>query len=655
MNITSNNLIATRGILDGSAWDINADYYTELQDISSFSSTNVPPNNSSIFTDISFWYALYQLKTNWNRVRGTFQADTIWSYLEQFKFLRGPIESLDTAPSTDSVRQTDPYWMGDRYYTATSDFTANYTGADKSRRIIWLLNHFMAEVGSIENVYAGLKHFKDKQWEDVGLDIKGARDLASGGLVQLLLSSGTTNNSEVDTLAAQLRPGETLDDVVDRRVKALTVGLRNLGTLFDVADLASMGKPKTLIENLYGLGLSKLGDLHGKILALEVADLDDVKDVYLLQILREIKGNALAEIIQRTGVKLPAPERVTTVADLLVAENIFSKEVLDELPNGSMEGLANFLGKVPGQYNTFEDIIELLESIEVPDIANLAQDEQPLPQADYDALVAGLPLGSGIFDNPTVADFFEPLTGINTHAGFKIFNELNRRLYDVVGYSTIYTLYTPGSGSHTWRNAWVTTLQALFESGMNDVLARCEAEYIKFEKQTTITSNIMNAYFGQALATPDQYFTTVTDTDPSVFGLVTGITQWGQETNFGFSDILLKLAADNRFGDAVVASLKDGRAKTKQRRKGAPLVGVKDTQSFKSELSNAQIDVVRQELETAKQKLNQALDRGESALELRIRVDQLTEEFKTLRDRPGVQVVKKTFQGDTDRPENIVS
>jgi len=146
MNITSNNLIATRGILDGSAWDINADYYTELQDISSFSSTNVPPNNSSIFTDISFWYALYQLKTNWNRVRGTFQADTIWSYLEQFKFLRGPIESLDTAPSTDSVRQTDPYWMGDRYYTATSDFTANYTGADKSRRIIWLLNHFMAEV-----------------------------------------------------------------------------------------------------------------------------------------------------------------------------------------------------------------------------------------------------------------------------------------------------------------------------------------------------------------------------------------------------------------------------------------------------------------------------------------------------------------------------
>jgi len=621
MNITSNNLIATRGILDGSAWDINADYYTELQDISSFSSTNVPPNNSSIFTDISFWYALYQLKTNWSRVRGTFQADTIWSYLEQFKFLRGPIESLDTAPSTDSVRQTDPYWMGDRYYTATADFTANYTGADKSRRIIWLLNHFMAEVGSIENVYAGLKHFKDKQWEDVGLDIKGARDLASGGLVQLLLSSGTTNNSEVDTLAVQLRPGETLDDVVDRRVKALTVGLRNLGTLFDVADLASMGKPKTLIENLYGLGLSKLGDLHGKILALEVADLDDVKDVYLLQILREIKGNALVEIIQRTGVKLPAPERVTTVADLLVAENIFSK----------------------------------LESIEVPDIANLAQDEQPLPQADYDALVAELPLGSGIFDNPTVADFFEPLTGINTHAGFKIFNELNRRLYDVVGYSTIYTLYTPGSGSNTWRNAWVTTLQALFESGMNDVLARCEAEYIKFEKQTTITSNIMNAYFGQALATPDQYFTTVTDTDPSVLGLVTGITQWGQETNFGFSDILLKLAADNRFGDAVVASLKDGRAKTKQRRKGAPLVGVKDTQSFKSELSNAQIDVVQQELETAKQKLNQALDRGESALELRIRVDQLTEEFKTLRDRPGVQVVKKTFQGDTDRPENIVS
>jgi len=653
MSITSNNLIATRGILDGSAWSINADYANELLDIRSFSNTSNPAS-TTVSNDISFWYALYQLKTNWSYITGSSQADTIWSYLEQFKCLRGPIEAVGTVPSTDSVKQTDPYWMGDRYYTATADFTANYTGADKSRRIIWLLNHFMAEVGSIENVYAGLKHFKDKQWEDVGLDIKGARDLASGGLVQLLLSSGTTNNSEVDTLAAQLRSGETLDDVVDRRVKALTVGLRNLGTLFDVADLASMGKPKTLIENLYGLGLSKLGDLHGKILALEVADLDDVKDVYLLQILREIKGNALVEIIERTGVKLPAPERVTTVADLLVAENIFSKEVLDELPNGSMEGLANFLGKVPGQYNTFEDIIELLESIEVPDIANLAQDEQPLPQADYDALVAGLPLGSGIFDNPTVADFFEPLTGTNTHAGFKIFNELNRRVYEVVGAGTIYTLYTPANND-TWRNAWVTVLQAITSDTVRSILNRVNAEYVRFEKQTTITSNIMNAYFGQALGTPDQYFVTVTDTDPSVFGLVTGITQWGQETNFGFSDSLLKLAADNRFGDAVVASLKDGRAKTKQRRKGAPLVGVKDTQSFKSELSNARIDVVQQELETSKQQLNQALDRGESALELRLRVDQLTEEFKTLRDRPGVQVVKKTFQGDTDRPENIVS
>lgn len=653
MSITSNNLIATRGILDGSAWSINADYANELLDIRSFSNTSNPAS-TTVSNDISFWYALYQLKTNWGYITGSSQADTIWSYLEQFKCLRGPIEAVGTVPSTDSVKQTDPYWMGDRYYTATTDFTANYTGADKSRRIIWLLNHFMAEVGSIENVYAGLKHFKDKQWEDVGLDIKGARDLASGGLVQLLLSSGTTNNSEVDTLAAQLRSGETLDDVVDRRVKALTVGLRNLGTLFDVADLASMGKPKTLIENLYGLGLSKLGDLHGKILALEVADLDDVKDVYLLQILREIKGNALVEIIERTGVKLPAPERVTTVADLLVAENIFSKEVLDELPNGSMEGLANFLGKVPGQYNTFEDIIELLESIEVPDIANLAQDEQPLPQADYDALVAGLPLGSGIFDNPTVADFFEPLTGTNTHAGFKIFNELNRRVYEVVGAGTIYTLYTPANND-TWRNAWVTVLQAITSDTVRSILNRVNAEYVRFEKQTTITSNIMNAYFGQALGTPDQYFVTVTDTDPSVFGLVTGITQWGQETNFGFSDSLLKLAADNRFGDAVVASLKDGRAKTKQRRKGAPLVGVKDTQSFKSELSNARIDVVQQELETSKQQLNQALDRGESALELRLRVDQLTEEFKTLRDRPGVQVVKKTFQGDTDRPENIVS
>ena len=653
MSITSNNLIATRGILDGSAWSINADYANELLDIRSFSNTSNPAS-TTVSNDISFWYALYQLKTNWSYITGSSQADTIWSYLEQFKCLRGPIEAVGTVPSTDSVKQTDPYWMGDRYYTATADFTANYTGADKSRRIIWLLNHFMAEVGSIENVYAGLKHFKDKQWEDVGLDIKGARDLASGGLVQLLLSSGTTNNSEVDTLAAQLRSGETLDDVVDRRVKALTVGLRNLGTLFDVADLASMGKPKTLIENLYGLGLSKLGDLHGKILALEVADLDDVKDVYLLQILREIKGNALVEIIERTGVKLPAPERVTTVADLLVAENIFSKEVLDELPNGSMEGLANFLGKVPGQYNTFEDIIELLESIEVPDIANLAQDEQPLPQADYDALVAGLPLGSGIFDNPTVADFFEPLTGTNTHAGFKIFNELNRRVYEVVGAGTIYTLYTPANND-TWRNAWVTVLQAITSDTVRSILNRVNAEYVRFEKQTTITSNIMNAYFGQALGTPDQYFVTVTDTDPSVFGLVTGITQWGQETNFGFSDSLLKLAADNRFGDAVVASLKDGRAKTKQRRKGAPLVGVKDTQSFKSELSNARIDVVQQELETSKQQLNQALDRGESGLELRLRVDQLTEEFKTLRDRPGVQVVKKTFQGDTDRPENIVS
>lgn len=651
MSITSNNLIATRGILDGSAFEINADYANELLDIRSFSNTSNPAN-TTVSNDISFWYALYQLKTNWNYITGSSQADTIWSYLEQFKCLRGPIEAVGIIPSTDSVKQTDPYWMGDRYYTATANFTANYTGTDKSRRIIWLLNHFAAEVAQSESVYAGLKFFKDKQWEDVGLDIKGPRDLASGGLVQLLLTGSNTNKKELDVLAQSLRPGETLDDVVERRVKALTSGLRGLGTLFDVADLANMGKPKTLIENLYGLGLSKLGGLNDKILDLKVADLADIKDVYLLQVLREIKGNALQEIIERTEVKLPFPDRVITVADLLDKNNLFSEEVLNELPGGTMEGLADFLSKVPGQYNTFEDVIEMLESIEVPDITNLADDVQPLPQADYDSLVSSLPLGNGIFNNPIIPDFFEPLIGKNTHAGFKIFNELNRRLYNVVGSGTIFTLYTPANND-TWRNAWVTTLQAVISGSIRNILDRCEDEYVKFSSQTAITSNIMNSYFGIALDTPDQYFVTITDIDPSVWGLINGIKNWGQETNYGYSDVLLKLTANNRFGDAVVASLKDGRAKNKQQRRGATLIGVKDTVAYKTELSNQHIDTVKLSLDSAKQKLNQALDSGQDALELRLRVDQLTEEFKTLRDIPGVKVVKKQFRGDTNRPENF--
>jgi len=650
MSITSNNLIATKGIVDGSAWTINADYANELLDIRSFSNTSNPAN-TTVSNDISFWYALYQLKTNWGFITGSSQANTIWSYLEQFKCLRGPIEAVGTIPGTDSIKQTDPYWMGDRYYTATSDFTANYTGTDKSRRIIWLLNHFAAEVGQSEHTYVGLKFFKDKQWEDIGLDITGSLDVANGGLVQLLLTGGSVERNELKELVANLRTGETLEDVVSRRIDVLSQGLRNLGTLFDVADLANMGKAKTLIENLYQLGLSKIGNLHNKLLELQIESLDDINDSYLRGILQEIKGLALEEIIERTGVVLPNRSLVTTAADLLEARNIFSRSVQSELPGGTIQGLAQFLDKIPGQYNTFEDVIQLLNSIEVPDISNLVDDVQPLPSADYDSLVASLPLGSGIFDNPVITDFFEPLTGSRTHAGFKIFNELNRRLYDVVGGATMFTLYSPANND-TWRNAWVTTLQALFESGINNILARCEAEYVIFEKQTTITSNIMNAYFGQALATPDQYFVTVTDTDPSYWGLVINLANWGNETKFGYSDVLLKLVANNRYGDAVVASLKEGRANFNKKRKGAPVLGVKDSNAFRTELSNIKIDEIKQELQLAKQKLAEAIENNLDTLELRLRVDTLTEHYKTLRDVPGVEVNKKVFVGENGGPSS---
>lgn len=625
MTITPTVLIAANGILNDQAFGVNSDLGTEVFDLQDYVVSNVAgTQNTSILN------ALLVLKENWETevMTDATDRDALWALIENYKFLRGNRTTKTESLTASSIRVTDPKWVCDKYNDIHVLFNAS---ANKTFKVNYLMQQFEPVVTSSEKTHISLAKFKDAEWDDISLDVKSHDEIANNGLVRLLLTGSDVQIDNIKLLKQNLRVAERLDDVAGRRLAVLSKALRDLGQLFDAKDLANMGLAKTLIENMYSLGLSQIGALHKKVLALEVNSLDDIKEIYLVDILREITGKALDEIIERTGVVLPDPAKVKTLADLLKQENLFSKEVLDELPNGTLTGLASVLEKIPGNFETLTQVSDMLDGVEIPILTNLTAEASPLPATDYDAILSKTPKGSGVVNNVILPDMFCPITGTNIYTAIKIFNKFNEAVENLLGAASIYSLSAVNQASQTtdtWRNNWITALNSITTSTSCIYwLNRCEEEYAEFYRQTSVTDSVFKAFFGTSESLLSEWSGWADSNNPSgattydnpdgntdssyasSSRLVNSLHQFGVDTgNLGYRETFEKLAKNNRFGDAIRSALSEGKMAVIEARNGNTLVGTFNETEFRAGLAKEALIEATEKRKKARIELDKMID-----------------------------------------------
>jgi len=572
MSITPTVLIAGSGLLNNQALSIDTDYVSDTSVAGQVSNMHLIPFLASI-------------NATWSGIAQSYK-DRVIELFGDYPFI---MQSALTNPGNSDYQAYNILY---NVKTAQTSFNAAFgSSANRARRINYMFNQVAPLVYGAEETYAAISHYKNKSWDDVSLDARDHSDLATNGILRVLLTGSDDQIDNIKLVRQQLREGETLNDVAGRRLALLSKALRNLGTLYDPEDLANMGKAKTLIENMYSLGLSRVGNLNQLILELEISSLDDIRDQYLAQVLTKITGKALADVIDRTGVVLANPSAVKTLADLLIPENLFGAKTLAELPNRTLTGLAEVLDKINGRYQTMADVADMLDTVEIPDLSALVDEAQPVPQADIDLFLAKYGSGTGLHGNPTMGDFFWWLTG---QSDFKNLMRKMRNLNDAAYANTTlrinihnYFLYP------SQPPRFIAVIEELATD--RDVLywaRECGKVYEKLVTQWLATKQLYALHFGTTITSYSSQ-TTVDGNDTGLSATISNLHNFGVDSaDLGFKGFWEGLANTSRYGEAVKASLSEGRVLQQQAAQGRPAIGV-------AELSKLRRDSAKVELQSA--------------------------------------------------------
>jgi len=197
-------------------------------------------------------------------------------------------------------------------------------------------------------------------------------------------------------------------------VPALAEQMQNLGTMFDTADLARIADPAALIKNLMNQGLGDVGNLSTMVEEnqLDLEYPDDTEKAVLTNILEQIKGSDLDEIISVTNFEPAFPENISTLADVLDINNLFTEDALAAVGESpTLEDLSNKLSNIGGKFGSLSTVGTFLSSLVLRSFPLLNSLKSPLPDNLVSNLSSSLGQGAGPFGNPTAADMTASASG----------------------------------------------------------------------------------------------------------------------------------------------------------------------------------------------------------------------------------------------------
>lgn len=406
-----------------------------------------------------------------------------------------------------------------------------------------------------------------KSFDGFGLGMGKFSDMASGGLSQIMSPGG------ISLPGLPGMPGLSAAALTAKPdFAALGSTFASFGKAFDSTNLKTMFEPSGFIANLTKQGLGDIGGLNDKLqeAGIDPDNIAAANPLVVKQVLATIGGSDLAKIIKQTGMTLPATANVTSVADLLDAKKILPADVLSKLPGGDLAGLGNSLISMGGNFKSPADISKMLGGISTPDLPFMDALSSPLPDDIKAAFAPMLGAGAGPFGNPTVNDIIGTAAGHgHTDAFTGILAAQTKLLASPQGQALKAAADSLAADptDPTKLSTFIAAQTAVTSSGNAD-LAKLVADSTASlaTTQTQLATEISN--LSVAGITPTA---ATTPAATQLLGMASKLHDMGvDKQQLGFNSMLTGMAGSNLYGDAIKATLAEGKNIAKSAAAGIP-------------------------------------------------------------------------------------
>lgn len=255
---------------------------------------------------------------------------------------------------------------------------------------------------------AALKQFQGKSFTDIAPNFGKMSDVNTNGLSNMF--SGALGN------VPSLPPGMVPADLLKDSMAKLGASMKGMGTMFDPGNLGKMSDPLALVANLQKQGLGDIGGLNERLYEAGIENIEDADPETVKRVLAKIQGEDLKRLMKNTGFSPTG--QVTDLSQILDAKNILPSNLLSALPGGDLGGLANGLGNLGGNFKSFDDVSNMMKSMDVPQLSSLDALTKPLPDDVFEEFKDLLGEGDGPFGNPTMGDLLGSVSGKGHMEGF---------------------------------------------------------------------------------------------------------------------------------------------------------------------------------------------------------------------------------------------
>ena len=384
-----------------------------------------------------------------------------------------------------------------------------------------------------------------------------------GGLTSLFGSVG----SNMDPSALAKGQAALASSSLNDGLASIGTGMNNFGDLYDFTDLQTLG-PVNLLMSLQSAGLA---DSLGINDAIDILGYNPNRPMTIppsaiTNILANIDGSDLQKIITQTGAVLVKPAQ--TAADLLDPSFFIPPGAVSALglsPGASgMSDLQNTLTNlgIQGDNMTYGGF---LSSMKTQAMTYLGKVTELIPMDVQTTLKPLLGTGGGLFGNPTMSDMIGTAAGAtHTDAFGNISATLSSLMNSSVGQSlnTAIANMTSAIGTGSQTSAFNNFNSQTANN--TDLQAAITLAQSSFEaSQAQLTKEISNLNLAGLSLFNSNGTPATQSTSPgisSILNMGNKLHDFGvDKQQLGHNDLFSGMSTDNLTGDAIQASLLEGR------------------------------------------------------------------------------------------------
>jgi hypothetical protein len=505
---------------------------------------------------------------------------------------------------------------------------AGGAGGDPSSGIKSFMSVFNGSTafGSASAEYsAALAQFGNKSFADLGINMSNFQDVITNGTSSITRGfQAVANKAATDafgSVASVLDPNllakgkaAFASNALSEGLQTVGGGLKNFGTLFDFTQPVGLG-PKNLVASLQKQGLADRNGINDLIYeaGYDPMNLAQVPDSVLTSVLDQVKGGDLDKIIKQTGAN--PYQTVRSAAGLLQANNLLPPQaamalgIIDKGP-AALKALGSTLSNLGTSINNFK-MSDFMSGMETKALQYLGQVKQLIPTDVKTALAPILGSGSGLFGNPQMKDMIGAAAGIGYTPNLKTAGTNVTRLQNtpegaaLTAASQAYQAAIAGLTPEEIQTALADPMSpvAIAADGVNAALVAFQPGNVSSTIQGIVTNigtaatacvtNLTKEVQNLALAGLKMVDNlgkaieqTVNSSYQSILAFGNRLHKMGRDIqNLGFNDFLPKMATGNVAGDALKATLIEGRNVARSSAIGQPTPIIADE---KKEITQAQ-------------------------------------------------------------------